>query len=63
VWREPAISNLLANHCEGALFVAGRRSNQGRFYPQFEHVVLLSAPAEIMLARIATRTNNPVSFR
>lgn len=59
VWREPAISDLLTNHGEGALFVAGCKSNQGRFYPQFDHVVLLSAPAQIMPARIATRTNNP----
>ncbi len=63
VWQEPAISDLLANHGEGALFVAGCKSNQGRFYPQFDHVVLLSAPAEIMLARIATRTNNPFGKR
>ncbi|SDH02705.1 AAA family ATPase [Nonomuraea jiangxiensis] len=63
VWREQAISDLLANHHEGALFVAGCKSNQGRFYPQFDHVVLLSAPAEIMLARIATRTNNPFGKR
>ncbi|MEV4581659.1 AAA family ATPase [Nonomuraea jabiensis] len=62
-WREPAISDLLADHREGALFVAGCKSNQGRFYPQFDHVVLLSAPAEIMLARIATRTNNPFGKR
>jgi dephospho-CoA kinase len=62
-WREPAISDLLANHREGALFVAGCKSNQGRFYPQFDHVVLLSAPADIMLARIATRTNNPFGKR
>ncbi|MEU6788949.1 AAA family ATPase [Nonomuraea angiospora] len=63
VWRESAISDLLANHREGALFVAGCKSNQGRFYPQFDQVVLLSAPAEIMLARIATRTNNPFGKR
>lgn len=59
VWREEAISDLLAQHDEGALFVAGCKSNQGRFYSRFDHVVLLSAPVEIMLARIAARTNNP----
>lgn len=63
VWREPAISELLAGHRDGALFVAGCKSNQGRFYPQFDQVVLLSVPAEIMLARIATRTNNPFGKR
>lgn len=63
VWRESAISDLLANHHEGTLFVAGCKSNQGRFYPQFDHIVLLSAPTDIMLARIATRTNNPFGKR
>ncbi|MFD0888363.1 AAA family ATPase [Streptosporangium algeriense] len=63
VWREPVIDDLLAGHRAGALFVAGCKSNQGRFYPRFDHVVLLSAPAEIMLARIATRTNNPFGKR
>jgi dephospho-CoA kinase len=63
VWRESAVGDLLANHREGALFVAGCKSNQGRFYPQFDHVVLLSAPAEILLARIAARTDNPFGKR
>jgi len=48
VWREDAISALLAK--PGDLFVAGCKSNQGQFYSQFDHVVLLSVPAEIMLA-------------
>lgn len=34
-------------------------SNQGRFYPQFDAVVLLSAPAEVMLSRLEGRTTNP----
>ncbi|MEO3791085.1 AAA family ATPase [Nonomuraea sp. B10E15] len=72
VWREDAIGHLLAGHGEGALFVAGCRSNQGRFYPRpdlgadrgrFDQVVLLSAPAEVMLARIRARTGNPYGKR
>lgn len=63
VWREEAIAELLAGHKKGALFVAGCKSNQGKFYPQFDHVVLLSAPAEVLLARVATRTNNPYGKR
>ncbi len=41
------------------LFVSGTSSNQGKFYPQFDHVVLLSAPVPLLLERLATRTNNP----
>jgi shikimate kinase len=59
IWREEAMTALLAGPTEGALFVAGCKTNQGVFYPRFDHVVLLSAPAEVMLARIATRTSNP----
>jgi GTPase SAR1 family protein len=31
VWREEAIGSLLANHRYGTLFVAGCKSNQGKF--------------------------------
>jgi dephospho-CoA kinase len=58
VWREDAISELLTSHQQGTLFVAGCKSNQGKFYPLFNHVVLLSAPADIILTRIANRGNN-----
>jgi len=59
VWREDAIAALLNGHRHGHLFVAGCKTNQGRFYRQFDHVALLSAPADILLARIAARTGNP----
>ena len=57
IWREDAMTALLDS--TGPLFVSGCKSNQGRFYPRFDHVVLLSAPADILLARIAARTDNP----
>ncbi|MGI5485440.1 AAA family ATPase [Microtetraspora malaysiensis] len=63
VWHEEAMADLLGGHKEGALFVAGCKSNQGKFYPRFDHVVLLSAPAEVLLARVMARTNNPYGKR
>lgn len=57
IWREDAIYELLAGNDD--LFVAGCKSNQGRFYPLFDQIVLLSAPAEVLLARIAARDDNP----
>jgi RNase adaptor protein for sRNA GlmZ degradation len=63
VWREDAITELLTGHRDGALFVAGCKTNQGRFYPLFDHIVLLSAPAEVLLTRVATRTANPYGTR
>jgi shikimate kinase len=63
IWREQAITDLLSGHRDGHLFVAGCKTNQGRFYSMFDHIVLLSAPAEAILARIQTRTNNPYGKR
>lgn len=58
IWRPGEMAALLSGHRHGKLFVAGCKSNQGDFYPLFDHVALLSAPAEVMLGRIAVRTTN-----
>jgi dephospho-CoA kinase len=63
VWREERIAALLAREDGPALFVSGTVSNQGRFYPQFDAVVLLSAPAEVLLRRIEGRTTNDYGKR
>jgi hypothetical protein len=59
LWREDRIDALLRDHDAGALFVSGCVSNQGKFYPCFDAVVLLSAPADVILGRVATRETNP----
>ena len=59
VWREDRIAELLAGDRDRTLFVSGTVSNQGRFYPQFDAVVLLSAPADVLLRRLESRTGNP----
>ena len=41
------------------LFVAGGEENQVRFHPQFDRIILLSAPVETMLQRLESRTGNP----
>ena len=56
-WDEPRMDRLLVDHSD--IVVAGTVSNQGCFYDRFEHVVLLSAPVEVLLDRVGTRTNNP----
>jgi dephospho-CoA kinase len=58
VWHEDLIADLLAGDDDNTLYVSGTVSNQGRFYPRFDAVVLLSAPAEVLLRRIETRTTN-----
>ncbi len=58
LWREDRIAALLDQERSTTLFLSGTVSNQGRFYPRFGAVVLLSAPLEVVLERIATRTTN-----
>jgi len=63
IWREDAILKLLTEHQQGKLFVAGCKSNQGKFYSVFDHIVLLSAPTEVIFARIDNRMNNPYGIK
>jgi broad-specificity NMP kinase len=58
VWREDLIAALLAEHDDGTLFVSGCVPNQGKFYSRFDAVVLLSAPVDVILDRVATRDSN-----
>jgi len=58
LWREDRMAELLAADREQPLFVSGCMSNQGKFYDRFDAVVLLSAPAEVILDRIERRTTN-----
>jgi shikimate kinase len=59
VWREDRMTELLARDGRSGLFVSGTVSNQGRFYDRFDAIVLLSAPADVLLSRLETRTTNP----
>ncbi|GHF48583.1 broad-specificity NMP kinase [Deinococcus metalli] len=59
LWDGDRMAELLARPRPRPLVVSGCVANQGRFYPHFEKVVLLSAPAEVILARVAARTTNP----
>lgn len=53
----------LSRHCwptEDAdiLFIAGCEQNQVQFHPQFDHIILLSAPPGTLAERLAARTSN-----
>jgi shikimate kinase len=58
-WREDAVQELLATEDTSMLFVAGCEENQVKFHSCFDHIILLSAPAQVLTQRLATRTNNP----
>lgn len=57
LWREDRMRALLALPRTGPVFVAGTVANQGRF--PFDAVVLLTAPIDVLLERLRTRTTNP----
>jgi hypothetical protein len=57
VWDLDRVGALLDRHRAGSLFVAGCVANQGGLYDRFDAVVLLSAPVEVLLDRVAERAN------
>src|SRR4051812_6844389 len=58
VWNENLIQTLLSAGDTSVLFLGGCAPNQGKFYPQFDEVVLLCAPADAIVARLTERSNN-----
>lgn len=56
-WDEARMTALLATSTH--VLVSGTVDNQGHFYDRFDQVVLLSAPVEVLLERVARRTDNP----
>ena len=61
VWQEDVVERFLTEReAHGAVtFISGCAESQVRFYPLFDHVVLLSAPADVLVERLRRRTNNP----
>ncbi len=58
LWVEEMMTELLDSDDGRSLFVQGCVRNQSKFYDRFDAVVLLSAPAEVILDRLASRTTN-----
>jgi shikimate kinase len=56
-WDATRMSKLLDR--ESDVVVAGTVDNQGDFYDRFHHVVLLSAPLDVLIERVSSRTTNP----
>ena len=63
VWVEARAQAFLSQAEGSACFISGCASNQIKFYPQFDEIVLLSAPAAVLTERLATRTTNPYGKR
>jgi shikimate kinase len=58
LWVEDRMTELLDSDDGRPLFVAGGVRNQQKFYDRFDAVVLLSAPVDVILDRVAGRTTN-----
>ncbi len=63
VWRGDRVRDLLATDHGAVLFLGGCAPNQGTFYAQLDQVVLLSAPPDVIVERLASRTTNPFGKR
>lgn len=58
-WDVDRVRQLLATEDVDVLFVVGADDAQVLFYPDFDDIVLLSAPRDVMVERLAARANNP----
>jgi shikimate kinase len=58
VWREERMQDRLSTEDTDVLFVSGCAENMPKFFPQFDLIVLLSAPASVLVERLRTRTTN-----
>jgi len=58
VWREDRMQGLLSTEDTDVLFISGCAENMPKFFPQFNLIVLLSAPASVIVERLRTRTTN-----
>jgi hypothetical protein len=59
VWRENRIQDLLSTEDTEVLFLSGCAENMPKFLSQFDHLVLLRAPVDVIVQRLRSRTNNP----
>jgi hypothetical protein len=63
VWRADRVRDLLAAETEGPLFLSGCAANMRPLLPLFDHIILLIAPVEVIVARLASRTTNAYGKR
>jgi dephospho-CoA kinase len=63
LWCEDRLRAVLAVQNIDHLFVSGCAENQVKFYPRFSHIILMSAPPDVIKERLARRSNNPYEKR
>lgn len=63
VWRTDRVRELLTAAEGGTLFVSGCAANMGGLLPHVDDVVLLTAPLDVMAARLAARPEGEYGSR
>ncbi|MEL6596880.1 MAG: AAA family ATPase [Pseudomonadota bacterium] len=58
VWNEERLDDRLRQNSDIPVFLAGCAPNMGRYVQQFDRVVLLTAPVEVLLNRVRSRSGN-----
>lgn len=56
VWQEERVRTLLSAPRDGMLFISGCAENMHRLYPLIERIILLSAPLDVIMARLGERS-------
>jgi len=57
-WEVQRLAKALSDESESTVFVSGCAEEQAVMYGRFRVIILLSAPKEIMMSRIQSRTGN-----
>lgn len=57
-WDEQRMDRLLTAETASVRFVSGCQANQGKFSDRFSAIVLLTAPQEVLMDRVLSRTAN-----
>lgn len=58
VFDEKILENLFKKHQNENLFISSITANQSKYYPDFDKIFLLTAPNDVIIHRLGTRTNN-----
>jgi shikimate kinase len=56
VWQEGRVRQLLSRNESDVLFVSGCAENMANLFDVIETIILLSAPLDVLMDRLATRT-------
>ena len=63
MWDESSVRRLLDDEVADVLYFAGCEENMVDFLSDFDSIVLLTAPSDVLIERVKTRENNPFGHK